>query len=150
MIYVCYKGKRVIGVTTKFPFTGEKGKFTPHVPSGTTSVKNRNDWKSFEEVTSIAKQVTAITGTSFIPVDNGEGHYPRYDITDIPKIGDEVSYAFNGDISPDGKVVKVTKKLQVVTDTGHRYNRFKASGAWRRKGTWWLVKGHMFERNPHI
>lgn len=113
--------------------------------------KSRWDWKSFEEVERVARYITAMTGDLYLAVDNTESTAPRYDIVRCPKIGDAVSYGFNGDYYPDGEVVKITKNLQITTSGGHTYRRFKNTGGWRRTGgTWWLISGHVDERNPHF
>lgn len=149
MFYVCFAGKRVIGWTDKFPFTADPKKFTSHVPEGTTKVSNRNDWKSFEEVCAIARALTAITGESYVGTDAGDHVSPRYDIGTVPKIGDPVSYAFNGDYYPDGEVVRITKGLRITTSTGKVYNRYKNTGCWMMVGgTWQLVHGHISRQNP--
>lgn len=83
------------------------------------------------------------------------------------KVGDEVSYAFNGDYYPDGTVAKITKKY-LTTSTGRKFflntvkyraydelsqhyvdmNRevFRTVGG----GTWTLVHGHEYRQNPEF
>ena len=110
----------------------------------------RHDWKSYAEACHIATQVTvAMGGELYIGIDNGELIYPRYDIVKAPVIGDEVSYAFNGDYHPDGVIVSVSASLRVVeTDSGNRYYRKRLTGKWLLNKTWSLVAGHHNERNP--
>jgi hypothetical protein len=113
--------------------------------------ENRNDWQSFPEVEMIAAEVTAFTGEIHIGVDNGPGHYPRYDIAKVPTIGDEVSMSFNGDTYPLTKVKSVSKDFRIVTtECGKKFYRSKQTGGWRHDQTWWLVCGHHYAQNPHF
>ena len=113
--------------------------------------QNRWDWASFQEVTRLASYITAMSGKTYVAVDNGNGCSPRYDVQRAPAIGDEVSYGFNSDYYPDGVVVKVSKTLQVTTSTGSTYRRRGNSGSWCKPGgTWSLVMGHIYEQNPHF
>ena len=110
------------------------------------------DLETFEEVTTLASYLTAMTGTLYLPADAGSHVSPRYDIIEAPKIGDEVSYAFNGDSYPDGTIVKISPNWMITTSTGKRYNRSRQGkgGGWRSVGggTWSLVPGHIYEQNP--
>jgi hypothetical protein len=111
----------------------------------------RWDWVDMATVTTLATYLTALTGKSYLPVDNGPGVSPRYDVTDVPQVGDDVSYSFNGDTYPCGTITKITPSLTIVTSTGARFRRYKQTGGWRKEGgTWWLVKGTINERNPHL
>jgi hypothetical protein len=108
-----------------------------------------NDWKSFAQVTKIARLLSVNTGRTFLPVDHGSHTSPRYGIVEPPKVGDAVSYSFNGDSYPDGYVEKITKTFQITTTTGHKYLRRKLSANWLRTGgTWSLIPGHVYEQNP--
>lgn len=122
----------------------------PGVP-GTCTLQNRNDWDSFATVTKIAAELTdAYEGNRvFLPTDAGPSCSPRFDIVEAPKVGDKVSYAFNGDCYPDGVVTKISANYRFIyTDCGHKYLRRKQTGGWVRGGTWSLVSGHHFEQNP--
>ena len=121
----------------------------------------RWDWNSMAEVERIAHElneaankVIYLNGARkpfYMAADAGPGVSPRYDVFSPPRMGDDVSYSFNGDSYPDGHVVSVSPNYRViVTSTGNRYYRVKQSAGWRRNGTWWLVAGHISERNPHI
>jgi hypothetical protein len=113
--------------------------------------QSRWNWKSLERVETIAKYLTAITGKLYIGTDSGGNSFPRYDIAEVPAIGDPVSYAFNGDYYPDGVVTKISPKLMVTTSTGSTYRRRGNSGSWRKAGgTWSLVAGHINRLNPLI
>lgn len=105
---------------------------------------NRWDFKTFDDAKKIADEL----GEKYLAIDSGEWVSPRYDVIAMPQVGDDVSYAFNGDYYPCGKIIRITKTLQIVTSEGKRFT-FK-NGIWRYNKTWSLVKGHRFEKNPHF
>lgn len=107
--------------------------------------QDRNDWTSRAEVDRIARYLTAMTGDLYVGTERGTS----FDIVRAPKVGDEVSYSFNGDTYPDGVVVKVTKTLQVKTSTGKTYRRHGQTGSWTNNA-WSLIPGHIYEQNPHF
>jgi hypothetical protein len=114
-----------------------------------TAWQSRWDWKDFATVTRLAKYVTAMTGKTYLPADNGPHHSPQFDLVDAPAIGDEVSYGFNGDYYPDGTVVKITPTFQITTSTGKKYRRKGMTSGWYQPGgTWGLVAGHVYAQNP--
>lgn len=103
----------------------------------------------------IAAEATSLTGDDWDAIDNGEWVSPRYDVIRVPRVGDKVSYAFNGDSYPDGEIVSVSARAKgfriVKTDTGGVYYRRKQSGAWIKKGgTWSLIQGHQRRWNPEF
>lgn len=110
---------------------------------------NRNDFTSIGPAEVVAQDATALTGDVYLATDTPNTS-PRFDVIRAPKVGDEVSYAFNGDYYPDGKIVRVSKSMRVVkTDTGHTYYRRGKTAAWvQTGGTWVLVQGHVSRRNP--
>ena len=119
--------------------------------AGQNDWQSRHDWKSFEQVEQIAAGLTKLIGDVYLAVDQGSSTWPRYDVMKAPKVGDKVSYAFNGDYYPDGEIVGITNGWRITTSTGNKYNRRKNSGSWRKiGGTWSLVQGHINERNPHF
>lgn len=82
------------------------------------------------------------------------------------KVGDDVSYGFNGDWYYAGKVTRITKKF-LFTDQGNKFSLtvkelwtkineheyadvptevFRSIGG----GTWALAKGRIEEKNPHF
>lgn len=110
--------------------------------------QSRWDWKSLEHVESICDQLK--DKNTFLPVDRGPSTAPRYDLIVAPKVGDDVSYALNGDSYPDGQIVAITKSFKTIkTSTGKAYRRRKLSGSWQ-SGCWSLIPGHHSERNPHF
>jgi hypothetical protein len=118
---------------------------------GDRAWQSRWDWKDFATVERLAKYVTAMTGKTYLPTDASASTSPRYDIIEAPMVGDEVSYGFNGDYYPCGKITRITKGWRVTTDSGKVFNRVRDTGGWRMVGgTWWMVDGVVDERNPHV
>ena len=112
---------------------------------------NRNDMRSFEEACELAKMASAAGDKTYIPVDEGDGVYPRFDVVEVPKVGDEVSMAFNGDYYPRGTVVKVSADHRIVTTSdGARFFRRRKTGSWRYQRMWYLVDGHVRKWNPEL
>jgi hypothetical protein len=114
--------------------------------------QSRWDWTSFEEVSGIARYLTAMTGIGHVGTDEGSSVSPQFDVIVIPRLGDKVSYAFNGDSYPDGEITCVSgKRLTVMTSTGNCYRRKKNTGNWLKTGgTWSLVAGHERKQNPEF
>lgn len=113
-------------------------------------IVTRRDLESFEEATKLAEQVSAFTGDKWLPVDHTQYTSPRYDIIEAPKVGEFVSYGFNGDYYPDSKITKISASYRrVVTESGNVYYRRNQTASWKKKGgTWGMVKGYVNERNP--
>ena len=109
--------------------------------------ENRNDWKSFEA----AKEIAAVLGSDYIATDAGEYVYPRYDVVELPKLGQDCSYTFNGDYYPCGKIASISKSLKVIKTTdGSKFYRVRETSCWKLNGTWALVQGHINKRNPEF
>jgi len=111
--------------------------------------ENRNDWKTLEA----AQEVAEALGPAYVATDAGAHVSPRYDVVALPKVGDAVSYAFNGDSYPCGHVTKVSpaphRRIEVLDGTTKRvFYRRKLSGSWVNAGTWSLIPGHHEKRNP--
>lgn len=113
--------------------------------TNTFNLESRNTWQTFQA----AKEVAAALGPEFVATDAGAHVSPRYDIVKLPKIGDKVSYAFNGDSYPCGTVTSISKSLKVIaTSEGQKFYRVRESGAWRYNRTWSLQAGHVYKQNP--
>lgn len=66
-------------------------------------------------------------------------------------IGDEVSYGFNGDWYPCGKVERISKTGKILyTTEGAKFVRQPRTGTYKRHQTWTLTHGIHDERNPHF
>ncbi|MBT9138102.1 MAG: hypothetical protein DDT31_00649 [Syntrophomonadaceae bacterium] len=124
--------------------------FSPEQHKG-SQWQSRRDWQDYATVERFAQYLTAATGKTYLPADYTENVSPRYDIIEAPKVGDLVSYGFNGDYYPCGAITKITKGWRVTTSGGKKFNRFKQTGNWLAiGGTWSMVSGHINERNPHV
>ena len=112
-----------------------------------------NNWniKSFEHTTELASAQTQVTGKLHIACDRGEYCSPRFHIEAAPVVGEEVSYAFNGDYYPCGTIAAISKSLKLVTtSTGRKFYRRGQSGAWLNNGMWSLVSGTHSRLNPEF
>lgn len=75
----------------------------------------------------------------------------EYKIYKKPKIGDKVSYGFNGDYNPCGEIATISPTMKkITTTTGHSFYNRKGTATWKMHNTWTMVNGHYYERNPHI
>lgn len=109
----------------------------------------RHDIVSLDHAKKLAAAAYALTGKLHMGIDNGECVWPRYDVIEAPVIGDEVSYAFNGDYYPCGTITKISASMRrVETSTGTVFYRRKLSGRWVYNGTWSMVHGHISKLNP--
>lgn len=114
-----------------------------------TEWDTRNDWPTMDHARRVAEAATVFAGALYIAIDSGPNVSPRFDVIKAPAIGDEVSYSFNGDTTPDGTIAGMSSNLRVIrTSTGRVYYRRGESGRWVRHGTWALIPGHINERNP--
>lgn len=105
--------------------------------------------KSWEETVEKAAEMTKETGSLYIPCDLGEYTSPRYDIIHSHKVGDPVSKGLNGDYYPEGTITSVSASQRLIkTSTGLKFYRYKQSSSWLSDGVWFLVRGHINERNP--
>jgi len=139
-----------VHVTNESPWTGTpKLKEFPGIEYD--QVRQSRDFKTFEEVEELAKWATEKTGAIWLAYDDGASTYPRFGIFQPPKVGDEVSYAFNGDYYPCGKITKITKGWRITTSEGKVFNRKKQRPQWLMVGgTWSLVQGHIERQNPEL
>ena len=111
----------------------------------------RQDFDSFMLAQQVADSASKLTGKQFIATDAGNGVYPRYDVIEVPMVGDEVSYSFNGDSYPCGVITSISKSLKkVTTSEGKVFYRRRLTGCWLMNKTWALVGGHRYEQNPHF
>lgn len=132
--------------------SGKAVRATSENPKNYSGYTCRIDFKSMSDAESIADDLNDIAGEElFIATDGGQGLYPRWDVVRLPQIGDEVSYAFNGDYYPDGTVTRISESKRVITtSSGKRYYRFRLTGTWLHSHMWSLVPGHVDRRNPHF
>jgi hypothetical protein len=150
MLHVLFLDSKPVHVTSESPYTGTpKLKDFPGIKYN--KVQSRWDWKSHEQVVKLAEMLTKMTGKLYLGTDAGESTSPRYDIKEAPCVGDKVSRSFNGDSYPCGEIVKITPTWQITTSDGTQFRRYKQSGGWRQTGRgFWMIGGHVDERNPHF
>ena len=117
---------------------------------GWEGVQNCRDWKTIEDAERVAELLNKSDKSDrHLAIDNGANVWPRYDVIEIPQVGEPVSRAFNGDYYPAGFITKISKSLKIITtDTGSRFFRRKQTGKWVESGTWSMVHGHKSELNP--
>lgn len=153
MMYILLKNSNVVGFTHKNVFTGtskfaDTGENLPEFDQ--VLCEHDLNEKTFEQVQVLADEASAFFGTTYIAAEN-RNCSPKYRIIAPPKVGDPVSYTFNGDYTPCGHVVKVTKTLMVRTSTGKCFRRKGRTAAWVLPGgTFSLVHGHVDRRNPEF
>lgn len=162
MKHVLFLNKVPVYVTDDSPYTGtpKLKEFVVQGKSGLekieyNSAKNAERLDSWEQACEVAILASKQFGETYLACDNGAGTSHRYGIVRAPKVGDEVSYGFNGDYYPCGKVVRVTPGYRVYTQDGEQpermFNRKGKRAGWVMKGgTWSLVRGHHNEKNPHF
>jgi hypothetical protein len=116
----------------------------------TKGAQSRWEWTSKSQVNDLAARANAAAGQDlYIGIDCGQYCRPRFDVVRRPQVGEDVSYAFNGDAYPCGQVAKISDSLKVITTTtGERFYRKRETGSWIKGGTWSLVLGHHDLRNP--
>lgn len=112
---------------------------------------NRTDIKSFAYANTLATLLTEQLGRTFLAADAGPNVSPQYDVIEAPRVGDKVSRSFNGDSYPCGEIVKITPTWQITTSTGKKFRRKGLTAGWREVGRgFWMIGGHVDERNPHV
>jgi hypothetical protein len=111
---------------------------------------SRHDFDTFEKAVVIAELATSAFGVRYIATDTN-GTLPRFDVIVCPQVGDKVSTGFNGDYTPEGEIVSISKSLKLIkTSTGSKFYRRKSTAQWIKNGFQSMVSGHIYERNPQI
>ena len=111
---------------------------------------SRHDFNTFEQAQEVADAASIFEGVDYIATDAGAHSYPRFDVIKAPQVLDPVSYSFNGDTYPCGHIKTISKTMKKITTTdGHTFYRYKQTGSWKMK-CWFMVGGHVEERNPHF
>lgn len=119
-----------------------------------TKVVSRSDLHTFEDAKVLALQANefALDTKSverYITVDAGPCTYPRYDVIELPRLGEKVSRSFNGDSYPAGIITKISASFKrIETSDGTVFYRRRLSGAWVNDRTWFMIPGHVRELNP--
>ena len=138
--------QEIVEVTAEYPSQGSTHRSASADGSGWMT---RHDFKSLDHATEIAESAQKATGKTYLPIDKGNGAWPRFDVIEAPSVGDEVSYAFNGDYYPCGTIKSISASFRLITTTeGQKFYRRRESGCWKYRGVWSLVDGHRNELNP--
>ena len=112
---------------------------------------SRYNFESFEQAQEVADAASIFEGVDYIATDAGEWCSPRYDVIRAPQVLDPVSYAFNGDAYPCGYIKTISKTMKkITTTTGKTFYRKRNTGSWVSAPCWFMVEGHISERNPHL
>lgn len=111
-------------------------------------VESRRDWETLERVTEVCDMLDQ---ELYMVEDSGNGCLPRFDIVRKPRIGDKVSYGFNGDMRPDGEIASISKTMKLITTTtGNKYYRRGKTSTWKLRGTWSMCFGHHTATNQEF
>lgn len=149
MFYIRFKNSYPVETSAEYPKGAEwaEGSFTNRTDGWISS----RDLVSMADARCVALYLTSITGITYLPVDEGDGTWPRYRIVEAPVLGAKVSRSFNGDTYPCGEISKITKTWQVTTTDGAKFRRYKETGGWREAGgSFWMCSGHVYEQNQHF
>ncbi len=106
--------------------------------------------RTFEAAEELARLLTTDDQT-WMAADAGQGCYPRFTIFRMFRMGEDVSYGFNGDSYPCGIITKIGagRQARITTSTGKTFNRCRLTGRWAAPGgTWTLCRGHEYKQNP--
>lgn len=120
-------------------------------PDGRTRIRSLEE---AEEVVAFLKD--AGHRVPYWAVDRGSHVSPRYAVMRAFQIGEPVSYAFNGDYYPCGRIVSITgTDNRIITVRDHtgkerKFWRRKKTESWKADGMWSLVSGWHNERNPSL
>jgi hypothetical protein len=138
--------QEIIEVTAEYPSQGSTHRSASADGSGWMT---RHDFKSLDHASQIAQSATEATGKRYLPIDNGNSAWPRFDVIEAPAVGESVSYAFNGDYYPCGHIKSISASFRLITTTeGQKFYRHRQSANWVYGGIWSLVDGHRNELNP--
>lgn len=108
-----------------------------------------DDIGTFQYASTLADVLTVQLGRRFLACDAGPSRSSPFSVIEAPRVGDPVSRSLNGDTYPCGMITKVTRTFQLTTSTGVRFRRKDLTASWREtRGYFWMVHGHIDERNP--
>lgn len=138
--------KEIVAVATNYPQGNKQWVSSSADGSGWMT---RRDIKSVEHAAEIAESAQKATGKTYLPIDSGSGVWPRFDVIEAPAVGDDVSYAFNGDYYPCGQIKSISASFRlIITTEGQKFYRRRESACWKYNGVWSMVDGHHSELNP--
>ena len=120
--------------------------------------------ETYEQAIAAAERLSEEQGAQYWAEDRGAHVSPRYAVIRAFTIGEPVSYGFNGDSYPAGRIVamsalpKGSSKAEghrIITVQNHNGNvrkfwRRRLSGSWKYDQTWSLQHGWHNDRNPSL
>lgn len=125
--------------------------------------------QTYTQALETAKRMTEEQRAPFWAEDRGPSVHPRYAVIPAFQIGEPVSYGFNGDSYPCGRIIAITSPsdgsrdaqgkerpecgYRIITVQDHNGNKSKfwrrrLSGSWKKNETWSLQHGWHQDRNP--
>lgn len=118
--------------------------------------------ETYEQAIAAAERLSEEQGAQYWAEDRGPNVSPRFAVIRAFTIGEPVSYGFNGDSYPAGRIVamsalpKGSSKAEghrIITVQNHngsvrKFWRRRLSGSWKYDQTWSLQHGWHNERNP--
>lgn len=135
-------------MNTKEIYTNATDAMKAREADRTHYIVSRWDFKSLENAQAI---VDEFEGKNLLAIDKGEWVSPRFDVIEMPKVGDEVSMTFNGDYYPCGTIVKISESLKTIkTSNGRVFWRKKLTGQWLYSKTFALVSGTHSKMNTEF
>lgn len=148
MFYIRFKN----GLPVEVANTLRKGEVQWARTIKDTGWRSSKEFATYADAKKIAAYLTFLTGDTYIGADNESGSAEaEFKVIKAPSVGDEVSKSFNGDSYPCGVITKITPSWIITTSTGAKFRRYGESGAWREQGRgFWMIYGHVDERNPHF
>ena len=98
---------------------------------------SRHDFNTLADAETMAARANELgDGNTYIATDAGPGVWPRFDVVRMFKVGERVSYGFNGDMYPDGEIAAIGTgpRMAIKTTGGGTYFRKGKSGSWVKMG----------------
>lgn len=118
--------------------------------------------ETYEQAIAAAERLSEEQGAQYWAEDRGANVSPRYAVIRAFTIGEPVSYGFNGDSYPCGRIIAMSAwpkdaskgvGPRIITVQDHNGNRKKfwrrrLTGSWKNNETWSLQHGWHSDRNP--
>lgn len=107
--------------------------------------------KNYQHAERHAAELTRATCRLHLPCDLGGYTSPQFRVIEAFRVGEPVSFSFNGDCYPSGHIKSISESQRVITlEDGSKFYRRRHSDVWLKGGCWALVRGHHKAYNPHF